>query len=241
MMLNNLKDIFADRVFTVSLGLSTAIHLLILVEVHTTNLTNSKSLPRIIYGKLYEPQRETKFEYVSGQKLKDYKERISIDNKFSIPHPTLPKPKDIVENDGFDGMSSVSPTSHQIGKVEILSPQSAEDMLFKKVIVAQAIPKSPQVRQKYIDYYEKIREKIRNSAYKLFRSGVGSGDVYISFELDNKGNLLEAHIVKEKSSGGMFLYDIAIKSLKEAAPFGKFPPQLVHKKLRFNVIISFRR
>jgi hypothetical protein len=90
----------------------------------------------------------------------------------------------------------------------------------------------------YLNYYQIIREKIRRCAYQNYAI-TDTGEVYISFIVSSMGYLEERRLVDEKSSPNVFLRDIALKSINDASPFPKFPPELNYAQLSFNVIISF--
>ncbi|RKY29732.1 MAG: hypothetical protein DRP74_08310 [Candidatus Omnitrophota bacterium] len=90
----------------------------------------------------------------------------------------------------------------------------------------------------YISYYQIVREKIRRAAYNNYLRSE-TGQVYCSFVIASDGNLLQARLVKDKSSANAFLKENALKSIKDASPFPVFPEELGYSQLSFNVIISF--
>jgi len=90
----------------------------------------------------------------------------------------------------------------------------------------------------YISYYQIVREKIRRAAYQNYNR-VEIGEVYLSFVIFYDGTLKTLRLVEEKSSSSAYLREIALRSIKEAAPFPNFPKELDYPHLSFNVIISF--
>jgi len=90
----------------------------------------------------------------------------------------------------------------------------------------------------YLSYYQVVREKIRRCAYQNYATS-DTGEVYISFIVSSMGYLEETRLVDEKSPANAYLRDTALKSIKDASPFPKFPAELSYSQLSFNVIISF--
>lgn len=90
----------------------------------------------------------------------------------------------------------------------------------------------------YISYYQIVREKIRRAAYQNY-TRTETGEVYISFIISSNGYLEEVRLVEERSSPSPYLRGIALRSLKDASPFPKFPKELDYPQLSFNVVISF--
>lgn len=90
----------------------------------------------------------------------------------------------------------------------------------------------------YKNYYEMIRDNIKKEAYRNYTK-YEEGEVYLSFVISQEGELLDINLFKEKSKASEFLQNIALRSVKNAAPYPKFPAELNYPKLTFNVIISF--
>ena len=90
----------------------------------------------------------------------------------------------------------------------------------------------------YVSYYNLVREKIRRAAYQNY-SHAETGEVYLAFLISNPGVLNNVRLIEEKSSGDIYLREIAMRSIRDAAPFPPFPKDLDYPQLSFNVIISF--
>lgn len=90
----------------------------------------------------------------------------------------------------------------------------------------------------YISYYQIVREKIRRAAYQNYTRSE-TGEVYLSFIISVDGYLKELRLLEEKPSPSPYLRDIALRSVKDASPFPKFPKELDYPQLSFNVVISF--
>ena len=90
----------------------------------------------------------------------------------------------------------------------------------------------------YLSYYQIVREKIRRAAY-LNYTRTETGEIYLSFVINNDGVLKEARLVQDKSANSQYLRDIALKSIWAASPFPAFAKELDYQQLSFNVVISF--
>ena len=90
----------------------------------------------------------------------------------------------------------------------------------------------------YISHSQMVREKIRRALYQNY-SGTNTGIVNLSFLVTNYGRAGDIRIVDEGSSASATLREIAVKSIKDAAPFHEFPKDLDYPQLSFSVTISF--
>ncbi|MEK7849899.1 MAG: hypothetical protein AAB213_03695 [Candidatus Omnitrophota bacterium] len=119
-------------------------------------------------------------------------------------------------------------------------PLHKEDLgSLKKNVSLPNIPGDTFKTPEYKSYYQVIREKIRRFAYYNYRK-LQEGEVFLTFSLTSRGELADVAVNEQKSSKDDYLRNIALNSIKEAAPFGDFPEKLKkNQKLSFNVIISF--
>ena len=91
----------------------------------------------------------------------------------------------------------------------------------------------------YMDYYRLIRERIRTNAYHNYNS-TKKGEVLVNF-LVKKNGLLKSVNLDSQSVKNRVLRDIALKSVRESAPFPKFPEKLSkYSHLQFNISIYFK-
>lgn len=93
----------------------------------------------------------------------------------------------------------------------------------------------------YINYYQLIREKIRRALKSRYRSYYGEGDVCLIFILRSDGRLISIAADPEASTRDRVLVDTAIRSLKDAAPFVRFPKALALPQMSFTVTVSFKK
>lgn len=92
----------------------------------------------------------------------------------------------------------------------------------------------------YINYYDNIRRKIKQTAYSYYNISK-SGRVFLNFTIDKSGKLIDVSIDGNKSSTEEGLKDKALKSIKESVPFPSFPPDLKQfESLTFSLSIYFK-
>src|SRR3989338_965100 len=93
----------------------------------------------------------------------------------------------------------------------------------------------------YIGYYRLVREKIRYYADRNYikEGSASQGEVFLSFAVTSKGELLHIMIMDNRSAKDLLLRDIAINSVRDASPFPAFPQGMNQYQITFNVIISF--
>jgi TonB family protein len=108
----------------------------------------------------------------------------------------------------------------------------------KKKITLPAIDINKINNPSYISYYQIIREKIKRAAYQNY-TGSDVGEVAISFIVSNEGYLKEIRLLEEKSCPSAYLREVALRSIKDASTFPKFPKELDFQQISFNVVITF--
>jgi hypothetical protein len=93
----------------------------------------------------------------------------------------------------------------------------------------------------YIGYYRLVREKIRYYADRNYikEGSASQGEVFLSFVVTSKGELIHIMIMDNRSAKDLLLRDIAINSVRDASPFPAFPQGMNQYQITFNVIISF--
>ncbi|MBL7158700.1 MAG: energy transducer TonB [Candidatus Omnitrophica bacterium] len=89
--------------------------------------------------------------------------------------------------------------------------------------------------EEYIQYYELLRERIKQSVAEHYRSARKEGGANVVFTLKRSG-LLENLTVSCDSEK---LNRIAKKSIRNAAPFPPFPEKLESENLTFSIAIVF--
>lgn len=133
----------------------------------------------------------------------------------------------------------------ETAKVEKESAKKPEVAIAKTpALEAKPAVTIPEVEQEkiknpsYLSYYQLIRERIKRSAYQLYSSRE-RGEVYVSFIVRSNGQVIDTDLIEAKSSSNLHLRDIALRSIRNAAPFPLFPKELNYPDLSFNILITF--
>ncbi len=93
----------------------------------------------------------------------------------------------------------------------------------------------------YMAYYEKIRQKIKLSALRLYENSL-TGKVNITFTLNNQGRLISMAINPQTTTAPEILRETAVKSINLSTPFPRFPKDLKEfKTLSFSLNIVFKK
>ncbi|MDP8216941.1 MAG: energy transducer TonB [Candidatus Kaelpia imicola] len=89
-----------------------------------------------------------------------------------------------------------------------------------------------------IEYYSSIREEIKKKAF-YYKPVQGRGAVTVLFGIDSKGLLKRLTIDDIRSTNQKNLRTAALNSVKHAAPFSPFPPELKNSIITFSITIEF--
>ena len=178
-----------------------------------------------------------KEKIVKSEQAKEIKispQRIDKISKKPLVNPTDSKPLPFVENIMSKLMQSNNFSPLQ--KPQIFE-KSVKEIVFKEI--ADKVDKVLKKNPAYMSYYRLIRERIRNSAYHNYKSQK-KGEVLLSFLVGKDGSLkgidLAPQSVKNRN-----LRRIALKSIRESAPFPEFPEGLrQYTRLQFNISIYFK-
>ena len=89
----------------------------------------------------------------------------------------------------------------------------------------------------YEEYYFNLRQEINDLAKKdTDVKGIG-GDVQLQFTLDNEGFLINGPIVLNNPD--LRLVRSAVKTIKKAMPFQRFPKALKKDRAEFNIVVRY--
>lgn len=119
-----------------------------------------------------------------------------------------------------------------------ITPEPSVKEATDALAVKQARIKSTE---DYINYYQLIRERIRQKLKDRYRNYHGEGDVCLIFILRSDGSLTNADVDPAASTSDRVLVDTAIRSLREAAPFASFPRALSLPQMSFTLTVSFKK
>lgn len=214
-----------NNYFGKALIISTAAHSLIFLPFFNSPITTMlrENKPMVVdYVKIKEPPRV--------EILKRRSEQAA-----SAPKITIAK--------------TVETPKIELAKVVDVKPANLEVKPAKnstqanRAAMERAAKKQAKIRstKDYVNYYQLIREKIRQrlkANYSYYRK---EGDIHLIFNLNSEGELLDASIDQATSASNSTLREIALSSLKEASPFPSFPKALSLPRMTFEVIISFRK
>ena len=89
--------------------------------------------------------------------------------------------------------------------------------------------------EEYIQYYELLRERIKQSVATYYRNERKEGGAEAVFTLKRTGSMESLTISCDSEQLGL----IAKKSIKNAAPFPPFPEKLESENLTFSIAIVF--
>lgn len=218
-----------DR-FYVCLGLSLAIHTLFFIPFSLMAVgVPHESKPIEVF---YEQTKKQvalipSHEYMDQQKKSGAP--LKIEKALSANTQTI---RDFIKKEIFKEKEG--------SKAIIEKPWKADENASLKVSInLPDVPGESYKTPEYKSYYQIIREKIRKYAYYYYKE-IQEGEVFLTFSINSGGELIEAAVNQKKSTSDEYLKAIALKSVKEASPYPKFPEKLKNKnKLSFNVIISF--
>lgn len=108
-------------------------------------------------------------------------------------------------------------------------------------LVAQKTEAKIRATRDYVSYYQFIRGKIRDCLKKNYKTNSKEGHVRVLFTLSANGALISAEADELASTTDKALLDIAVRSVKEAAPFPAFPKALALPKMTFDLVMNFKR
>lgn len=109
------------------------------------------------------------------------------------------------------------------------------DVLMQDLSLSKELQENPA----YMVYYQTVREKVRDSVYQCYNSNT-KGDVFLSFIVLSDGKLKDVHLRRESGISNDLINN-ALKSVKDASPFPKFPKELKdYPYLQFNLAIYFK-
>lgn len=194
--------------------------------------------------KKHQELKNIKLTYLKVKDLPgpDFKKIVAKDEplldlsrvKISGEAGKLPQPK-LNKEDFFRPLSKTTAPQQVAVKPFIPKPDLIS---VKKKIALPAVDMSKMNNPSYISYYQFVREKIRRSAYQNYAK-TETGEICLSFIITRNGALHDIRLIEDKSSPNMYLRELAIRSVRAAAPFTEFPKELDYPQLSFNVIISF--
>ncbi len=222
----------SERNFQIALILSLIAHSVIFVNYHSLDflpLPKKNLIMKITYLK--------NIQQLTGVKKETLNKKFSA---LKLPQPSNSFDKgSLLPPSNKENLLSISrqnlPRSQEAIKPAVIRP---DIITGKKKISLSRVESEKSHNQSYDTYYDFVREKIRRAAYQNHNRNE-TGEIYLAFIISSTGTLQDARIIEEKSSVNNYLREVALRSIKDAAPFPFFPQELDYPQLSFNVIISF--
>jgi outer membrane biosynthesis protein TonB len=201
------------------------IALIISFAFHTAIISGA---PSFLKDKVMRPERrKTKEIEIIPNEIEKIKEPVKEELALNAP-----KPLPYVDN--LMGKLIESDRASTLAKPQVFEAETQE-VIFADVPSEKEMKKNPA----YMNYYRLIREKIRSNAYHNYNSD-RKGEILIGFLVNKDGSLSYVSLIPESVSNKT-LREIALKSVKESAPFPAFPPELKkYSQLRFSISIYFK-
>jgi len=202
-----------DRTFSFAFGISILIHSAIFLPISGLALTRHESV-------LNKP---IVVDYVKVETRKEPPKKMRAAVQAETPKLELSKEIEMKEKKAA---------------AEALKNREAAKREVRELARAQAQVRSTK---DYINYYQLIREKIRERLKSHYRNYHGEGDVVLIFMLDSSGSVAAVDAETALSTKDANLVRVAITSVKEASPFPPFPRELAYPKVAFDLTVSFKK
>jgi len=223
-----------EDIFQKTLIASLIAHSVIFLSIPQLNpFTRDKRMTRvqIVYLKNHpQPPQPRPFTKQPRPKIDN---QVNINSRISKFDRIIPGPA--ANKTGIPGKKTLT-----INDMNFIKPAANKpdiNMLKKKISLAP-VEMNKINNPSYVSYYNLVREKIRRAAYQNY-SHAETGEVYLAFVVSSQGVLKTVRLIEERSSGDIYLREVALRSIRDAAPFPPFSKDLDYPQLSFNVIISF--
>ncbi len=218
-----------NRLLLYTLGASLMVHLML--------------LPKVPFVQLVKPKKDMKLIEVAYQQKKKVAAKEGNDKSKNEEIKTLKKEKLTDDKVLLKKTATNSPVIKEVNKLSSQISLTNKPVQLDRLPVERRITIPPLKSEKinnpfYLNYYQLVRTKIRNEAYRNYVDSE-SGQVYLTFVLLADGTLKQLKLIEEKTSAQSNLRNIGLKSIRESNPFPPFPPDLKYPELSFNVEISF--
>ena len=91
----------------------------------------------------------------------------------------------------------------------------------------------------FLSYYSGVKKKIESAVHEKGGHEQGRGNVYLEFVLDAAGQIERLRVVPKGTKADEAMQELAVKFLRESAPFDDFPKDLGSKSIAFSLTIFF--
>lgn len=224
--------------FQMALGVSVAIHLVILLIFSMNILPKQKILGEVKVNYFKINSKSLTLEKKSqGLSQKDFDkiipgQQLILSKKNKIPEKGMAA-LEISQNEIFQKQKN-SFLKPSINKIDFLK----ENAIKISPVSIESNTKLPQ-NPAYLTYSNFVHERIRHSLYNRFSRTGDRGVVYLKFALNADGSLIEYRVIDAKSQASDKLKQITLDGLKDASPFPPFPKELNSPVATFSVTVHF--
>lgn len=214
---------FTDRTFRIALSVSLILHAAMFFK-----------FPRLNFLTVRHPADHVEITYIkekpSPLNLESFSKKLPKGTFRQTFSKKIEPPPYVEKEQIFKKTQNIA-----IKKPDFVRP---EIIAMKKKIALPPLNDEKINSPVYLNYYQIIREKIKQAAYRNYNRLV-NGEVYLSFIVLRNGQLKELKINEERMPTHSYLKGVAEESILDASPFPEFPKDLDYPELSFNVIISF--
>jgi len=110
----------------------------------------------------------------------------------------------------------------------------------KVTVSAQTLSNELKNEPSYLNYFHSVREKIKTVARRNCPGYFRNSEVFLSFVVLSNGRVKDVAVIRDRSTSGNRLKNIAIKAVRTASPFPDFPEDINLPELNFQLVISFQ-
>jgi protein TonB len=127
------------------------------------------------------------------------------------------------------------------------APRAPTDKVEAKKDATQELAQKQQrirTTKDYVNYYQLLREKIRQKVKRNYTDSYGEGEIHLNFVLSANGSLASCEVDRAISAGDAELSglaELAVSSVRQASPFPPFPKALEIPAMNFSVTVVFKK
>lgn len=241
---------YENKSLQLAILISMLFHFTVFLSAPYTGIVPNRKLAEPIKVAYFKPEELKEKEQPKKPEKSEKLAGRSVKSNQSLP-PILPESLPEVRKEDFAGaplepqplakpesVVKEEPTVETIGLGRTGAVIQGKGKKFEAVVNEET---DSAKKATYIGYYRSVREKIRYYADRNYikEGSASQGEVFLSFSVTSKGELLHIMIMDNRSVKDSLLRDIAINSVRDASPFPAFPQGMNQFQITFNVIISF--
>ena len=232
---------YIDSIFRICLIVSISVHLAFFVP---WPFLHFQSKPKV-------PFQNLELTYFNKAKMPDTpvtKMTPPVMPKLSVLPETKPAAGNVIKpgtsQSAGEKISAKKDEQNPIKEIPVKKeekPQIAASHTEKKNDNDSVIDIGTQKGVVYEKYYLDVREKIRGIIEKNRKGFLKESEVCVKFIVERNGTLKDLYLYKSSGADAGSLENLAVKSIKEAAPFHPFTDKIKEDELQFNLPIRVIR